>query len=91
MKAVVHTHYGPPEVAKLMEVPQPIPKDNEVLVKVYSSTVCRTDSGLRSAEYVFPLVGVPPPAPASVSLVVMQVKLLMHFHLWLVFRHQPTH
>jgi NADPH:quinone reductase-like Zn-dependent oxidoreductase len=52
MKAVVHTHYGPPEVAKLMEVPQPIPKDNELLVKVYSSTVCRTDSGLRSAEYV---------------------------------------
>lgn len=51
MKAIVHNKYGPPEVAKLMEVPKPSPKDNEVLVKVYSSTVNRTDSGLRSAEY----------------------------------------
>ncbi len=51
MKAIVYTKYGPPEVAKLMEVPKPIPKDNEVLVKVYASTVNRTDSGFRSAEY----------------------------------------
>jgi NADPH:quinone reductase-like Zn-dependent oxidoreductase len=51
MKAIVYTKYGPPEVAKLMEVPKPMPKDNEVLVKVYSSTVNRTDSGFRSAEY----------------------------------------
>jgi NADPH:quinone reductase-like Zn-dependent oxidoreductase len=51
MKAIVYSKYGPPEVAKLLEVPKPIPKDNEVLVKVYSSTVNRTDSGLRSAEY----------------------------------------
>lgn len=51
MKAIVHTRYGPPEVAKLLEVSKPFPKDNEVLVKVYSSTVNRTDSGLRSAEY----------------------------------------
>jgi len=51
MKAIVYTKYGPPEVAKLMEVPKPIPKDSEVLVKVYSSTVNRTDSGFRGAEY----------------------------------------
>jgi NADPH:quinone reductase-like Zn-dependent oxidoreductase len=51
MKAIVHTTYGPPEVAKLTEVPKPIPKDNEVLVKVHASTVNRTDSGFRSAEY----------------------------------------
>lgn len=51
MRAIVHSRYGPPEVAKLLEVPKPFPKDNEVLVKVYSSTVNRTDSGLRSAEY----------------------------------------
>ncbi|MCH7403902.1 NAD(P)-dependent alcohol dehydrogenase [Belliella kenyensis] len=51
MRAVVHSRYGPPEVAKLLEIPKPIPKDKEVLVKVYSSTVNRTDSGLRSAEY----------------------------------------
>ncbi|MFZ4796351.1 MAG: NAD(P)-dependent alcohol dehydrogenase [Bacteroidia bacterium] len=51
MKAIVYSKYGPPEVAKLMEVAKPIPKDNELLVKVYSSTVNRTDSGFRSAEY----------------------------------------
>ncbi len=51
MRAIVYSKYGPPEVAKLMEVPKPLPKDNEVLVKVYSSTVNRTDSGFRSAEY----------------------------------------
>jgi NADPH:quinone reductase-like Zn-dependent oxidoreductase len=51
MKAVVYKKYGPPEVAQLMEVPRPVPKDNEVLIKVYASTVNRTDSGFRSASY----------------------------------------
>ncbi len=51
MKAIVYTTYGPPEVVKLMEVDKPIPKDNEVLIKVYASTVNRTDSGFRSANY----------------------------------------
>ena len=51
MRAVVYTKYGPPEVAKLMQVPTPLPKDNEVLIKVYASTVNRTDAGFRSAEY----------------------------------------
>lgn len=51
MKAVVYERYGPPEVAKLMEVSKPTPEDNEVLVKVYASTVNRTDSGFRSANY----------------------------------------
>lgn len=51
MKAVVYTEYGPPEVAKLMEVPKPTPKADELLIKVYASTVSRTDAGFRSAEY----------------------------------------
>ena len=51
MKAIVYAKYGPPEVAKLMEVSKPIPKDNEVLIKVCAATVNRTDSGFRSAEY----------------------------------------
>src|SRR5690554_4400791 len=51
MKAVIHTKYGPPEVAQIKEVAKPIPKNNEVLIKVYTSTVNRTDSGFRSAEY----------------------------------------
>ena len=51
MKAAIHTKYGPPEVVKIMEVPKPTPKSNEVLIRVYTSTVNRTDSGFRSAEY----------------------------------------
>ncbi|MBE0551327.1 MAG: NAD(P)-dependent alcohol dehydrogenase [Ignavibacterium sp.] len=51
MKAAVHTKYGPPEVVKVLEVEKPIPDDNEVLIKVFASTVNRTDCGFRSAEY----------------------------------------
>jgi NADPH:quinone reductase-like Zn-dependent oxidoreductase len=51
MKAAIHTKYGPPEVIQLAEVPKPTPKENEVLIKVYATTVNRTDCGFRSAEY----------------------------------------
>jgi NADPH:quinone reductase-like Zn-dependent oxidoreductase len=51
MKAIIHKQYGPPEVAKLTEVPKPVPGENEVLIKVHYATVNRTDCGFRSAEY----------------------------------------
>ena len=51
MKAVIDTKYGPPEVAQLLEVSKEVPADHEVLVKVYASTVNRTDCGFRSVEY----------------------------------------
>lgn len=51
MKAIIHTRYGPPEVCKLMEVDKPVPNNNEILIKVFASTVNRTDCGFRSAEY----------------------------------------
>jgi NADPH:quinone reductase-like Zn-dependent oxidoreductase len=53
MRAVVQDRYGPPEVLRLAEVEPPVPKDDEVLVKVHASTVTRTDTGLRGAEYPF--------------------------------------
>lgn len=52
MKAAIYTQYGPPAVVKIADVPKPSPKNNEVLVKVHASTVNRTDTGFRSAEYV---------------------------------------
>jgi NADPH:quinone reductase-like Zn-dependent oxidoreductase len=51
MRAVVYDRYGPPEVLRLEEVERPAPKDDEVLIKVHATTVNRTDTGLRSAEY----------------------------------------
>ncbi len=51
MKAAVHKQYGPPEVVTIKEVPIPVPAAGELLVKVYASTVNRTDCGFRSAEY----------------------------------------
>jgi NADPH:quinone reductase-like Zn-dependent oxidoreductase len=51
VRAIVYERYGPPEVLHLAEVPKPVAVDDEVLVKVHATTVTRTDTGLRSAEY----------------------------------------
>ena len=48
MRAVVHDAYGPPQVLRLEEVPQPVPADDEVLVRIRATTVTRADTHLRS-------------------------------------------
>ena len=54
MRAVVHDRYGPPEVLRVAEVERPMPKEDEVLVRVHASTVTRGDAmGVRSVEYRF--------------------------------------
>jgi len=53
MKAIVCAKYGPPDGLILKEVDKPIPKQDEVLIKIYATTVTFGDAMLRS--FTFPL------------------------------------
>lgn len=50
MKAAVNTQYGPPHVISIHQVAKPVPKNNELLVRVIASTVNRTDCAILRAK-----------------------------------------
>jgi NADPH:quinone reductase-like Zn-dependent oxidoreductase len=54
MKAIVLTKFGPPDVLRLKKVPNPVPEDNEVLIRVHATTVSAGDAGLRGLKVPIP-------------------------------------
>jgi NADPH:quinone reductase-like Zn-dependent oxidoreductase len=53
MRAVVQDRYGPPEVLRIEEVERPVPRDDEVLIRVHAATVSQTDVHVRRASPIF--------------------------------------
>lgn len=52
MKAILHTKYGPPDELALKEVEKPVPRENEVLIKIHATTVTSSDCNARNFTFV---------------------------------------
>jgi NADPH:quinone reductase-like Zn-dependent oxidoreductase len=52
MKAIIYTNYGSPEVFQVAQVDNPVPKDNEVLVRIKATTVTTADCMMRRGDTI---------------------------------------
>jgi len=76
MKAIICTRYGPPEVLKIKEVDKPVPKDDEVLIKIHATAVTASDIFIRGSKiplrYMIPMrlmLGITKPRKSIIGLV----------------------
>lgn len=51
MKAIVFTKYGPPDVLQIRDIEKPVPRDDEVLIKVHAAEVTKADCEMRSLNF----------------------------------------
>jgi NADPH:quinone reductase-like Zn-dependent oxidoreductase len=51
MKAVVYTKYGSPDVLHVKEVEKPVPRDDEVLIKIHAAEATKADCEMRSFKF----------------------------------------
>ncbi len=72
MKAFLYEIFGPPDVFQLKNVDKPLPKKNEVLIKIFATTVTSADCRLRSCQHCNEVVNMsslcPPLSDSSQSI-----------------------
>lgn len=51
MKAITYSHYGPPDVLQIKDVEEPVPRDDEILIRVRAAEATKADCEMRSFNF----------------------------------------